>query len=1737
MRIKKIYFNRMYDQWRGEPLYVEDGLDDDKLYIRIMDVESYKRGAVNTITVDYKDLNGATYTILGECDYDKKLAIFDIPLSILSNNGVYEVGFSLSFNTKDKEGVMLKTAIQTFEIIDTIEADDEAIAQDPHYPILVDLINQLADYKVDTSIFPTREEMVNAIDESINLDKIIEQINDKGYITQTQLNNILKNYLTKFESSDFARRSDLNKFVTNIKFIQELDRYVLKSSMNNYVLKEEGKTLTTHDLTDELYEKLVNLDLGEDGVEIDLSEYQKKIDNILNTKDKTITGAINEIKNDIPTKTSQLQNDSGYLTQHQDLSDYAKKTELHSHENKDVLDNITTEKISSWDNKSEFNGDYDSLTNKPTIPTKVSELENDNLFVTEKFVDDKIIEASLGKEVDLSEYAKKTDIPYVPTKVSELENDKGYASEQFVDKNIPIEIENLSGTDNTKTMLDYLKEIVGFFISDTIILGNKIKYKHIIRGKINTNININEKDYSNISYISMINMDYNILTTFILADEGNLRIETPYTPILDDANMYIGLSISQIGEVHELIGSSSVSGGSSHEHDNKDILDTITQEMINTWNNKSDLTINDNINEISKTQTYSNEMIESRLLETNTEITAVQDDLDSMDERVTYLETEQTKMGSFDGSYDSLTNKPTIPTKTSELTNDSEFTTKEYVDDNKFSKNYEDLNNEPFTFVPIKLTETNESNGTITAYCDVFDLEQGYRYVADFTKYNYACLYTFNNDNTKNTLVTTTAYLSTGRNGMITVMSSSETKRDILWMSAYGSEQIRIIKNSDETFTITNSLIVPRVTNTREFTPTSNYHLVHKKYVDDKVAGVNASTITGLSTVATSGDYNDLTNKPTIPSEYTLPTASATQLGGVKIGTGLSINDGVLSANGGGTADSVDWSNVQNKPTIPSKVSQLTNDSGFITSIPSEYITETELEAKGYLTEHQNISGKVDKVDGKGLSTNDLTNTLKANYDTAYTHSQSTHAPSNAQKNSDITKAEIETKLIGDISTHTHSQYLTSIPNEYITETELNAKGYLTEHQSLDGLATETYVNTKVSELVDSAPETLDTLKELSTALGDDPNFATTVSNQIGNKVDKVDGKSLVLDTEIAKIHSHDNKTILDGITSTNISNWNSAYTHSTSAHAPSNAQKNSDITKTEIEAKLIGDIATHTHSQYLTSIPSEYITETELNDKGYATEDFVTETVNNASISGGYTHPETHPASMITGLSTVATSGSYNDLTNKPTIPSIEGLATETYVNNKVAGLVGSAPEALNTLNELATALGNDANFATTVSNQIGSKVDKVEGKSLVLNTEIAKIHEHGNKDLLDTIEADNVHAHSNKSVIDTITSDMTTKWNKSIPFENTYVSDCDTWLTNGYTKTSTSTAHHPSVCTGADRWGVLFYISENATNGTGTQMYFPIDGTYAGRIFTRKIVNRSAGAWNLVSTFNGSYNDLTNKPTIPSEYTLPTASADTLGGIKVGAGLSINDGVLSANGGGTADSVDWSNVQNRPTVLSQFTNDSGFISSIPSEYITETELNAKGYLTEHQDISGKVDKVNGKGLSTNDLTDDLKANYDSAYEHSQSAHAPSNAQKNSDITKVEIESKLIGDITTHTHSQYLTSHQSLDGYVKTTDLSTVATSGNYNDLSNKPTIPSAYTHPSTHPASMITGLSKVATSGSYNDLSNKPTIPTIPDSLPANGGNADTVNNFRIWSGTQAQFDAIRTKDANTIYLIKEG
>ncbi len=81
---------------------------------------------------------------------------------------------------------------------------------------------------------------------------------------------------------------------------------------------------------------------------------------------------------------------------------------------------------------------------------------------------------------------------------------------------------------------------------------------------------------------------------------------------------------------------------------------------------------------------------------------------------------------------------------------------------------------------------------------------------------------------------------------------------------------------------------------------------------------------------------------------------------------------------------------------------------------------------------------------------------------------------------------------------------------------------------TISDLATETYVDTAVSDLVDSSPATLNTLNELAAALGDDPNFATTTANSIGTKM-PLAGGTFTGDISIPDklIHSGDTNTYL----------------------------------------------------------------------------------------------------------------------------------------------------------------------------------------------------------------------------------------------------------------------------------------------------------------------------------------------------------------------------------------------------------------------------------------------------------------------------------------------------------------------------------------------------------------------------------------------------------------------------------
>ena len=77
-----------------------------------------------------------------------------------------------------------------------------------------------------------------------------------------------------------------------------------------------------------------------------------------------------------------------------------------------------------------------------------------------------------------------------------------------------------------------------------------------------------------------------------------------------------------------------------------------------------------------------------------------------------------------------------------------------------------------------------------------------------------------------------------------------------------------------------------------------------------------------------------------------------------------------------------------------------------------------------------------------------------------------------------------------------------------------------------------------------------------------------------------------------------------------------------------------------------------------------------------------------------------------------------------------LSSYATKEYVQGQIEALVDGAPEALNTLKELSAALGDDANFASTMVKELAGKVDKVEGQRLITQEEAAKLEGLANYD-----------------------------------------------------------------------------------------------------------------------------------------------------------------------------------------------------------------------------------------------------------------------------------------------------------------------------------------------------------------------------------------------------------------------
>lgn len=129
---------------------------------------------------------------------------------------------------------------------------------------------------------------------------------------------------------------------------------------------------------------------------------------VLSANVTSVNGNTGAVTVNVPTKTSQLTNDSGYLTSY---------TETDPVFSASPAAEITSSNISAWDAKSDFSGDYEDLTNKPTIGTGLLTLKNNNVVIGTFSAN-----STSGSTITVT----------TPTKTSDITNDSGFITDAGV---------------------------------------------------------------------------------------------------------------------------------------------------------------------------------------------------------------------------------------------------------------------------------------------------------------------------------------------------------------------------------------------------------------------------------------------------------------------------------------------------------------------------------------------------------------------------------------------------------------------------------------------------------------------------------------------------------------------------------------------------------------------------------------------------------------------------------------------------------------------------------------------------------------------------------------------------------------------------------------------------------------------------------------------------------------------------------------------------------------------------------------------------------------------------------------------------------------------------------------------------------------------------------------------------------------------------------------------------------
>ena len=252
------------------------------------------------------------------------------------------------------------------------------------------------------------------------------------------------------------------------------------------------------------------------------------------------------------------------------------------------------------------------------------------------------------------------------------------------------------------------------------------------------------------------------------------------------------------------------------------------------------------------------------------------------------------------------------------------------------------------------------------------------------------------------------------------------------------------------------------------------------------------------------------------------------------------------------------------------------------------------------------------------------------------------------------------------------------------------------------------------------------------------------------------------------------------------------------------------------------------------------------------------------------------------------------------------------------------------------------------------------------------------------------------------------------------------------------------------------------------------------------------------LPAGFDGDYNSLTNKPNLA-----PVATSGNYSDLNGKPNLA-----PVATSGNYNDLNDLPTIPNVPTDVSAFNNDAGYITAADVPAQVNSDWNA---------TSG-VEEILNKPTTVSAFTND--AGYLTSFTESQILSISNDTIYLTGGSFVKLPAGFDGDYNSLTNRPNLAPVATSGNYSDLNgkpNLAPVATSGNYNDLNDLPTIPNVPTDVSVFnndagyitaadvPAQVnadwnaTTGVAKILNkptlfSGNYNDLTNKPTIPTVP-------------------------------------------